>query len=106
MEKDHSSSKNKLVIDIIPKLYETDGIPFEKKTIHQKWDLKKVNFYWLIAELDRKENLAFGYANLNDDICAEWGYISIEELMDNGAELDRTWKPCSFVEAQKIIQKT
>ena len=59
----------------------------------------------MIAELDKKENLAFGYANLNDDRFAEWGYISIEELIDNNARLDRDWKPCSFEEAQKIIKQ-
>lgn len=58
----------------------------------------------MIAELDRKENLAFGYANLNDDQMAEWGYISVEELIDNGASKDRSWKPVSFSDAQKIIK--
>jgi len=105
MEKDQKASRNKQVSDVIPKLYETDEIPTEKKIIYQKWNLKQVSFYWLISELDRKENLAFGYANLNDDTCAEWGYISIQELIDNGAELDRTWKPCTFEEAQKRIRK-
>jgi hypothetical protein len=90
----------------IPKLYETDQTSLKKKIIYQKWHLKSVNFYLLITELDRKENLAFGYANLNDDSCAEWGYISIQELIDNGAELDQTWEPCMFEEAQKRIQKT
>lgn len=93
------------MVDEIPKLYETDGIPFEKKTIYQKWDIPHVGFYWLISELDRKENLAFGYANLNDDNFAEWGYISIEELIDNNALLDRDWKPCTFDEAQKKIRE-
>jgi hypothetical protein len=105
MERDSRSSSVQ-VTDVIPKLYQTDKIPFEKKVIHQKWDLKQVNFCWLIAELDRKENLAFGYANLNDDMCAEWGYISIQELMDNGAELDRSWQPCAFEEAQKRIKES
>lgn len=88
----------------IPNLYETDKIPLAKKIIYQKWDLKQVRFYWLIAELDKKANLAFGYANLDDDIFAEWGYISISELIDNGAELDREWEPRTFEEAQKRIQ--
>lgn len=92
-------------IQVIPKLYETDKIPLEKKTIYQKWDLKGVNFYWLIAELDKKQNLAFGYANLNDDLFAEWGYISMQEIIDNGAVLDRTWVPCTFDEAQRRINK-
>lgn len=102
MEKDATAFLGK---PDIPKLYETDGISLEKTIIYQKWDLKQVNFYWLVAELDRKENLAFGYANLNDDQFAEWGYISIEEILDNGAELDRSWKPCTFEEAQKRIQE-
>jgi hypothetical protein len=89
----------------IPKLYETDNIPFEKKIIYQKWEIPQIGFYWLISELDKKQNLAFGYANLNDDNFAEWGYISIEELMDNNALLDRDWKPCTFDEAQKKIRE-
>lgn len=89
----------------IPNLYETDKISLEKKIIYQKWDLKKIEFYWLIAELDKKQNLAFGYANLNDDVFAEWGYISISELIDNGAERDMSWQPCSFEEAQKRVKQ-
>lgn len=89
----------------VPAMYETDSMPLAKKIIYQKWELKRVQFYWLIAELDKKENLAFGYANLNDDVFAEWGYISILELIDNGAEQDLSWKPCSFEEAQKRIKQ-
>ncbi len=92
------------MVDEIPKLYETDSIPFEKKIIYQKWEIPQIGFYWFIAELDRKKNLAFGYANLNDDHFAEWGYISIEELIDNGASLDRKWRSCTFEEAQKRIR--
>ncbi|MBI3859795.1 MAG: hypothetical protein HY296_06140 [Thaumarchaeota archaeon] len=57
----------------------------------------------MIAEMDREKNLAFGYANLNDDTFAEWGYISIQELLDNNAELDRGWRPCSYREAREKI---
>ena len=93
------------MVDKIPNLYETDGVPFEKKTIHQAWYLERVGFYWLVAELDRKENLAFGYANLNDDTFAEWGYISLDELHENGAVKDPYWKPCLFGDAQKKVQE-
>ena len=93
------------MIEEIPKLYETDNIPFEKKIIYQKWEIPQIGFYWLISELDRKQNLAFGYANLNDDNFAEWGYISIEELIDNGASLDRAWTPVTFEEAVKRIKQ-
>lgn len=85
----------------IPKLYETEDIPAEKKIIYQKWEIPQIGFYWLIAELDRKENLAYGYANLNDDLFAEWGYISIDEIIENNASLCQDWKPCTFEEAQK-----
>lgn len=83
----------------IPGLYETEDTPLEEKTIFQRYELKSVGFYWLIAELDTKERLAFGYANLNNDDFAEWGYISIDELLENGAELDEEWKPCIYTEA-------
>jgi hypothetical protein len=59
----------------------------------------------LIAEFDRKKNLAFGYANLNDKMFAEWGYISVDELLDNGAKHDTDWKPCIYKDAKKRIAR-
>lgn len=89
----------------IPDLYETENIPAEKKMIYQKWEIPQIGFYWFIAELDRKENLAFGYANLNDDNFAEWGYISLDELMENNVTKCQNWKPCTFEEAQKRMRQ-
>ncbi len=71
----------------IPKLYETDGTPFEQKLIHQIWVIPSVNFVWCIAEMNIETKEAFGYANLNDDEMAEWGYINIADIKKNGAEL-------------------
>lgn len=96
--KTSSSIQNK-----IPKLYESENIPLEDKIIHQRYEIKAIGFYWLIAELDPKENLAFGYANLNDDQMSEWGYIDIQELISNGAALDIDWKPCTFSDAMKVV---
>jgi hypothetical protein len=87
----------------VPKLYETENAPLEKKIIHQRYWIEEIGFYWLIAELDRENNLAFGYANLCDDTFAEWGYIDVSELIRNGAVLDGDWKPCPFEEALKKI---
>jgi len=87
----------------IPELYETEGTPLEEKIIYRRYRIRDIGFYWLIAELDREENIAFGYANLNNDVFAEWGYISIDELLENGAEVDRDWKPCTYREAIKRI---
>ena len=86
----------------IPKLYETENIPFEEKVIYRRYRIKEIGFYWLIAELDKKSNIAFGYANLNNDAFAEWGYISIEELHEVGARLDEDWKPCKY---KDVIRK-
>ena len=58
-------------------------------------------FYWLIAEYDPKKKLAFGYANLNDDQCVEWDYISIKELEENGAVQVKDWKPMKFKDIKK-----
>ncbi|MHA1828356.1 MAG: hypothetical protein ACTSX6_06880 [Candidatus Heimdallarchaeaceae archaeon] len=55
----------------------------------------------MIAELDPEKNLAFGYANLNNDDFAEWGYISINELKENGAELDADWAPRKYKDAMR-----
>lgn len=93
------------MVDKIPDLYKTDGVPFEKKVIYQKWELPHVGFYWLIAEADKEGSLAFGYANLNDDTFAEWGYISLDELTENKVTKCHSWQPCSFEEAQKKMQQ-
>ena len=71
----------------IPRLYQTDGIPLDEKLIHQIWMIPSVNFVWCVAELDSSTNEAFGYANLNDDSMAEWGYIDITDIKQNGAKL-------------------
>lgn len=87
----------------IPRLYKTQSIPLEEKTIYEAWILKSVQFYWLIAEYDPKKRVAFGYANLNDDQMAEWGYISIDELEENDAVKVQDWTPISFKDAKKKI---
>ena len=89
------------MVERIPELYETENAPFEEKVIYERYQIKGLGFYWLIAELDKKSNIAFGYANLNNDLLAEWGYISVDELLECGAELDENWKPCKYREAIK-----
>jgi len=86
-------------------LYETENVPVERKTIYRRYQIRPIGFYWLIAELDPLNNLAFGYANLNSEDLAEWGYISVNELLENGAVTDKEWEPCSFREALKKIEK-
>ena len=55
----------------LPALYATEDVPVEEKLIYQKWEMASIGFHWLIAEYDPKEQLAFGYAKLNNDQCVE-----------------------------------
>jgi hypothetical protein len=49
---------------------------------------------------------AFGYACLNGDTeNAELGYISIEELTENGVELDLYYKPEKLGDIKKKLGK-
>src|SRR5690606_19088485 len=73
--------------------------------IFQRWQIKKVNFYWLIAELDGGGRIAYGFANLNNPQFAEWGYINMAEIKRNGATMDAMWEPCTFAEAMEKIKK-
>ena len=86
----------------MPKLNETEETPLREKTIYQRWIHESTGFYWLIAEYDPKSKLAFGYANLNNDELAEWGYIDVQELIDVGAVLDEGWRPRKFKEALSL----
>jgi hypothetical protein len=88
----------------IPKLYETEGIDFPEKIVYEKWEIPDINYYWLIAELDSEKELAFGYANLNDDEMAEWGYINMKELREVGAEKTENWKPRTYTECISEIE--
>jgi hypothetical protein len=74
----------------IPKLYETDSTPFDEKVIVQVWVHPKVNFLWCVAEFSMQTGEAFGYANLNNDDAAEWGYFNVQDIKGNGAELTET----------------
>ncbi len=90
------------IIREIPKLYATEKLGFDEKTIYLHY------FYggsdWYIAEKGTGEdNYAFGYAILNGDLeMAEWGNISIEEIKElNKIELDFFWTPKKFSEVKK-----
>ncbi len=75
----------------MPRLYETESIPFEDKIIHQHYFIGGSD--WYMAEYGAEERLFFGYAVLNGDReMAEWGYTSLDELADInvcGVEVDR-----------------
>jgi hypothetical protein len=81
----------------IPELYETENIDFPYKIIHEKWMIQEFNYYWFIAEYSPDKDVASGYANLDNDLLAEWGYIDMKEVRDAGAEKVEYWKPRPFL---------
>jgi hypothetical protein len=81
----------------VPKLYSQEKTGIENTIIHQKWIHPLApGFYWLISEYDPIEQIAFGYANLNDDQNAEWGYIYLPEIIEAGAWPEKGFKPKAF----------
>lgn len=91
----------------IPKLYETEKIPLDKKLIYLHFFIGGSD--WYIAEYDG-ENILFGYSILNGDTeCAEWGYIYFSELRDLkigmievDCELEEYWDARQFDEIGRI----
>lgn len=89
----------------IPKLYETDGLPFADKTIHLRY-FAGGSAEWLITEISPEEDwLMFGHCDLGLGF-PEWGYVSLVELCllrtrsPQGhpiyAERDLHWTPKTF----------
>ena len=95
-------------LEKIPRLYDTEYTPFKDKIIQMHFFIGGCD--WYIAEYDGN-GLFFGYAILNGDTdCAEWGYISYDELKElnfNGFKVDRDlhWKSTPASEVEKITKK-
>lgn len=87
----------------VPALYATEEVPLQEKLVHEHWVFPPCNFHWLIAEVNAEEKLAFGWAFLNDEQNAEWGYISLAELESVGAFKDTGFKPQKAGQAIKEI---
>jgi len=97
------------IIESMPKSYETEGTDTPDKIIYLHYFLGASD--WFIIEKDRGDKdetiqgiqqQAFGYAILNGDtINAEWGYISIAELIENNVELDFHFEPIKFNELKR-----
>lgn len=87
-------------LEKLPKLYSTENIKAENKVIRMHFFIGGSD--WYVAEYDPATRQFFGYAVLNNDWqMAEWGYISLDELMSirkEGIEVDRDlhWKPIKF----------
>jgi len=79
----------------MPKTYDQEG-KGEDAVIYLHYFIGNCN--WYITEKDCKEEQlqAFGLADLGYG--PEYGYISIEELLENGVELDFHYRPRTVAE--------
>jgi len=95
----------KLILDLgqlletMPKTYEQDGLG-DQAIAYLHYFMGGMD--WFITERDMEEEQlqAFGLADLGMG-CAELGYISIQELIENGVELDLYWTPKTLAEIKK-----
>jgi len=82
-------SKNEL--KNVPDLYSSENVSCKDKLIYLHFFIGGCD--WWIAEISHENfDTMFGFANLNDDFNAEWGYISLSELLSisvRGIEVDR-----------------
>ena len=93
----------------IPGLYETENVPLREKKIYLHFFLGAAD--WYIAEYDGKD-MFWGFANLGDDMCAEWGYVSFSELkalkvggwLEVDCELEEHWQVKKAVEIGEICR--
>lgn len=96
----------------IPPLYASPETPLEEVIIHGHFFGGAAD--WFAAEFDG-EDIFFGYVNLGDPQCAEWGTFRLSELRDVripveihvgretrraaiGVEWDEHWRPRPFRE--------
>ena len=94
-------------LEEIPRLYSGEDVSLLDKKIHMHLFIG--NCDWYIAEFDPADRLFFGFAILGDDYQnAEWGYISLDELLAlrtaQGFEIDRDlyWQPKKAGEIERI----
>ncbi len=65
-------------LELIPKLYSTDGVPKDKKKVYAKFFIG--NFSWYILEFDGKDTFfAYVVSSISPD--GEYGYVSLNELL-------------------------
>ena len=74
------------VLDQLPLLYanEKTRTPIQDIIIHLHLFVSACD--WWVAEFDGQD-IFWGFVNLGDDLCAEWGYISYSELQSIGNSL-------------------
>ena len=93
-------------IETMPKTYETDKVETAEKIVYLHYFAGGYDAWVVEKDIcgdDEQQHQAFGTASFSGLQDAEWGYVSIQEAIENGVELDLYWEPRSWraVEAGK-----
>lgn len=87
------------MIKAMPKTMEQDG-KGDNAIVYLHYFTSSADWFIYEKDMETEQHQAFGLADLFGD-GGELGYISIIELLNNGAELDFHWKPRTLGEARK-----
>lgn len=82
----------------MPKTYETDG-QGNAAVVFLHYFVKNCDFYITEKDMETEQHQAFGLADLGYG--GELGYISIQDILKNGAELDLYWTPKTLQEIKR-----
>ena len=97
----------KEILNKLPKLYSTDGIPLDEKLVICKFFTPDSIYTWYAVEYDGVDTF-FGY------VCGaekEWGYFSLREITEVRGKLglpierDKWFKPAKIKDIEEIYPK-
>lgn len=91
------------LVETMPRTYEQDGLG-ESAVVFLHYFRGAFDFYITERDQETEQHQAFGLAYMHDDGC-ELGYISIEEIIQAGVELDLYWTPKTLGECRKRIER-
>jgi hypothetical protein len=84
------------IVDTMPVVYETDG-QGDSATVWLHYFTSDTDFYITERDCEEEQHQAFGLSCIWEE---ELGYISIQELIEAGAELDLYWSPKTLSQAK------
>ena len=89
----------KEIIKKTPALYGQENVKVGEKMVYAKFFMPSGNWTWYLTEIDKHQNICFGYVIGFDK---EWGYFSLLEMEDVkdqmglSVERDLSFKPTKF----------
>ena len=90
-------------VDTMPKTYEADGQE-DKAVAYLHYFMNNSDFFIIEKDKEEEQLQAFGLVSLNGHY-PELGYISIQELLEVGFELDLEWSPKTLKEVFKELER-